>query len=48
MSRKDQVDMYGNVVLRFRGEDRVDCIGLGTVGRELKPWERVWTKKSEF
>lgn len=48
MSRKDQVDMCGNVTLRFRGEDRVDCIGLGTVGIELKPCERVWTTKSEF
>ena len=36
--------MYGNGVLRSRGEDGVDCIGVGAAGLELKPCERAWSK----
>lgn len=32
---------HGNIVLRSREEARVDCIGLGAVGVELTPYERV-------
>lgn len=34
--------MYGNIVLRSRRDGEVYCIGLHTVGIQLKPYERMY------